>query len=787
MKTIISIILILAVFQISYSQKLKYSRVNIHLKGIELKDLSAIGITVDNGRMNKGKIFTTEISELEIAKLKKNKISYEILIEDMSKYYKDRNKKKATQKKNNKSSQQLVTPANFHLGSMGGYFTYSEILQQLDSMRILFPELISAKQAIGTNITIEGRPIYFVKISSNPDIDQNKPRVLYTALHHAREPAGMQQLIFYMYYLLENYNTDTEIKNLVDNLEIYFVPCVNPDGYIYNETTDPSGGGMHRKNRRLTGGSNQGVDLNRNYGYFFGYDNSGSSPDISSDSYRGTAGFSEPETQIMKQFCETKSFKLALNYHCYSDLLIYPWGYSGNVETPDSLIYRKYAKLMTQANNYLYGTPLQTVGYTGNGVSDDWMYGEQSTKPKIFAFSPEAGNQDDGFWPAIERIEDICQINIEMNLYLAKFALKYGVTTDKTSLFINQTGHIKFTTQCIGLDVPADFEVSIQPVSPEILSTGSAVNISGLTTLQEKTDSISFELAPGIQPGQELRFVIITNNGLYSKSDTITKIFGQPNTVFFDPCNSVANWTVTSGWNTTTSSYHSYQKSITDSPNGDYNWNGVNSSITTTQAINLAGAAKAYLTYWTKWNIHDNQDYAQIKITTNNGTTWIPLTGKHTNIATGSQPAGQALYDGNKSEWTEEIIDISSYIGNSVKFRFSMRAFQNFQATYDGFYFDDFKVLTLSNSSTSISKLTTQELIVFPNPATVKIFINSVPAGSTLKIYDVSGNILLQKENIQQDETELDVSHLSNGVYYLNVIKNDSSSYYTKIAIINKD
>src|SRR5690606_9786063 len=120
-----------------------------------------------------------------------------------------------------------------------------------------------------------------------------------------------------------------EVRYLVDNTEMYFIPCINPDGYIYNETTDPFGGGLWRKNRwKGDDGMVYGVDLNRNYGYEWGADNSGSSPQPNGQTFRGTGPFSEPETQAVKFFCDSHQFRIALNYHTYGNLLIHPWGYN---------------------------------------------------------------------------------------------------------------------------------------------------------------------------------------------------------------------------------------------------------------------------------------------------------------------------------------------------------------------------------------------------------------------------------------------------------------------------
>src|SRR6185295_2157584 len=130
-------------------------------------------------------------------------------------------------------------PSHFSLGSMGGYLTYQEMLDNLDSMFSNFPNLITIRQQVGTGTSIEGRPLYYVKISDNPTVSEPEPQMLYTALHHAREPESLSQLIYYMWYLLENYSSSSLVQNIVNNSELYFIPCINPDGYVYNETIAP--------------------------------------------------------------------------------------------------------------------------------------------------------------------------------------------------------------------------------------------------------------------------------------------------------------------------------------------------------------------------------------------------------------------------------------------------------------------------------------------------------------------------------------------------------------------
>ena len=128
--------------------------------------------------------------------------------------------------------------------------------------------------------------------------------------------------------LLERYGTDPLSTYLVNEREVWFVPCVNPDGYVYNQTTNPGGGGLWRKNRRANAGGSTGVDLNRNYAHQWGFDDEGSSPFGSDETFRGSAPASEPETAAMQAFIGAHTFATSMSAHTYSDLWLWPWGYT---------------------------------------------------------------------------------------------------------------------------------------------------------------------------------------------------------------------------------------------------------------------------------------------------------------------------------------------------------------------------------------------------------------------------------------------------------------------------
>jgi len=414
------LVALIIMFGLAYGKEIpvKYSQVRIYLTSKnDILTLQRAGLVFDHIDYQ-NTYFETVLNNQEVDLLKKTAWPYDIVIDDLEAEYRRRPQFSQAQMsalEAEMKDQYGVTGFNF--GSMGGYYTFSEVVAELDEMRSLFPNLISVKQSIGNSI--EGRTIWMVKISDNPSIDESEEEVLYTALHHAREPQSMATVIYFMWHLLENYGTDPDVAFLVQNRELYFIPVVNPDGYVYNETTNPNGGGFWRKNRRNNGGGIFGVDLNRNYGYQWGFDNNGSSPSPSSDTYRGTAAFSEPETQVIRDFAINHSFTRAFNYHSYGNLLIFPWGYIPNFFTPDHALFVAFAQDMTQFNNYTYGTANQTVGYVVNGEANDWFYGEQTLKDKVIAFTPEVGSGSDGFWPSQSRIIPLADENVYPNLVLA--------------------------------------------------------------------------------------------------------------------------------------------------------------------------------------------------------------------------------------------------------------------------------------------------------------------------------------------------------------------------------
>ena len=766
----------------------KYYKVRIFANKQETQKIQKLGIDLENISGKPGVFIDAEISEKELKIISKNNFSYKILINDVSKFYSERFRASAKKNKGSLKGVNYTTPTHFNYGSMGGFLTLSEVMDELDEMRTLYPNLITAKFTIGNegnNTTLEGRNIYAVKISDNADTDETatENEVLYTSLIHAREPASMQQLIWYMWYLLENYNTNGEIKYLVDNLEMYFIPVINADSYEYNYATNPDGGGMWRKNKRDNngGGFNEsfdGVDLNRNFGYKWGYDDDGSSPDGTTNTYRGTSAFSEPTTQIIRDFTNSHNFLLAHNHHTYSNLVIFPFGYE-EIHAPDDAFLRTSANLMASENGYTVGQGWEIL-YTVNGDADDWMYGDQVSKPKIMAYTQETGGSSDGFWPEQDRIIPLCEESYLSNLYLARFATPYGELTDKSPNYINKHGYLKFNLKRMGLSGDGNYTVTISPNDAVFESLGNPKVINLTNVLDNKNDSISYTLSEDIQYGNEFTYTVTVTSGTYSISKEFTKSYYQTEIIVDDPCDDLGNWT-SSSWTVTSSEYNSESNSITDSEGGDYS-NDANTSITLTNPIDLTDLENPNLSFWAKWNIENNWDYVQLFISTNNGSTWTPIATNKTNLGEGSnQPNGQPLFDG-ASSWTENTVDLSSYINQSVKFKFELHS--DGYLTEDGFYFDDFQVSSTLSSPTLVKNIKKVDFTFYPNPAknefTIEIPENII--AKKINLINISGKTVKSVYKISNKAT-INIANLTKGVYFINLQSNNQ--LYSKKLIIN--
>jgi carboxypeptidase T len=289
---------------------------------------------------------------------------------------------------------------------IGAYHTHQELEDDLTTLQLRFPELAEIV-VIGTSL--ENRPILALKVSDNPGADEGEPAVLFLGCHHAREWISVEVPFLFGRYLLENYGSDPEVRRLVDAAEIWIVPMVNPDGHDYTVRVYR----YWRKNRRANDDGSFGVDLNRNYGTAWGYDDVGSSPDPAADVYRGTTAFSEPETQAVRNLILGRNFGSMISYHSYSQALMYPWGYTTVPTLQDALLHDlglQLVGLMAAVNGreYFCGQSGTTL-YLTNGDATDWSYAVRGM-PAYTIELPPIDYLSGGFF---NREEDIAPIFLE--------------------------------------------------------------------------------------------------------------------------------------------------------------------------------------------------------------------------------------------------------------------------------------------------------------------------------------------------------------------------------------
>ncbi len=288
------------------------------------------------------------------------------------------------------------------------YFTYDTMCAQLKAWADSFPG-IARVSSIGKSV--EGRDIWAVKVSDNPDQDEREPACLFMGAHHAREWISMEVTMATLKTLLEGYGKDERLTQMVDEREIWFVPMVNPDGVTYSQTSYK----YWRKNRRPLG-QYFGVDLNRNYGYHW---NPSSTSSAYSETFPGTAAFSEPEVAAIKTLAEEVHPQSSIAFHSYSELILFPFAYDYDVPNPDLAVFQQVGKEMAEFNGYTVQNCTEL--YPAAGISDDWLYGDLKT----IAFTIEIGRE---FIPPASEIAGINAVIVPSALRLIERTAAIAVT-----------------------------------------------------------------------------------------------------------------------------------------------------------------------------------------------------------------------------------------------------------------------------------------------------------------------------------------------------------------------
>jgi len=681
----LSVYFIITIYLLSAEDNI-YQEIRVfHADPSTLQSLNNLGIPLDHVRKNKDESLDVVVTMEEAHALLEIGIPFDVRQHDLTEYFVTRS--------------MPGIERDFPLGSMLGNYTLLEAIAQMDTLRNMYPDFVSEKDSIGTSI--EGRTIWAFKVSDYPSVDEDEPEVLYTGLTHAREPVSMMNLFFFVRWLCENYSSDPTAEFLVNHREMWFVPIINPDGYVYNETIAPNGGGMHRKNRRpnpdnsnCNNGTQQGIDLNRNYSYNWGADNSGSSGNPCSAVYRGASAFSEPETEAISNFILARQFKNVLHYHTYSNVLIHSWGDGTFPDEPDLSTLREIGAEMTRENGYAVGTGTETIGYGVNGDAVDWTYGTAG----LISYTPEVGSYADNFWPSEDRVVPLCQDQVHSNKIFALVAGSDYIVYDR--LFDNQfptledTVAISLVIQNRGLtNSDGSVSLTINPLNDASLINSQTVIIQTIPSRTTDTTIIFLSVPSSSINGTKAGLVItIQDTSSLAKLDSVSVIFGTPEVIFQDGGeNGMTFWTDDDEWGTVQDAVEGMY-SITDSPIGDYVGDWGTSITQFINPLSFAGVVYPYVTYTSKWSIEKNHDFVQFQISTD-GISWHPLSGDYTTIGSGqtAQPSSEPGYDSYQEDWVNEFIDLAIFAHEpEVNIRFILRSDGSVEE--DGFYFDDFSI-----------------------------------------------------------------------------------------------
>jgi hypothetical protein len=656
----------------------------------------------------------------------------------------------------------------------GDFHNWSEMVAELDIIHAAYPSITTDKISIGT--TEEGRDIWAMKISDNPGIDESatEPEVLFDGMHHAREPISMEVILHYMHWLGQNYGTDPEATYLVDNREIWFIPIVNPDGYVYNESV--GWGTMWRKNRRTNAGSScKGVDNNRNYDWQWG--TTGISFDKCNDVYCGTNAFSELENQAYRDFVLAHDFPVNISFHSVASAILIPWGYE-NIACPDDVLMREIAEEMATSNGYEVGRAGETIGYVCSGTTCDWLYGTFG----CLSVCIEVGGS--GFWPNESELPGLVAENLWPQQYMTRVAGSYLALRDNYTLAGGNGDQNPDPGETLDLTVTIDNQgvaAGATNVSVILTSDDPYVQLndasSSLGTIGARDfasnagDPFSFTLDPSAPDGHGLRLTVEITADDFAGEEEIVWMVGSPTLLFSDDMEGgTGNWVENDGyWGLTVAHSHSPSTSYTDSPGGQYG-NYRDTWIELADPIDFSTAAAAELRFWHKVETEENWDFCYVEGSTDGGTTWLQIGEKYH----GSWP------------WAQVTLPLDDFVGTAnfkVRFRFNSDTY----VTDDGWYVDDVEIYgpATGNAAPSAPVLSDP-----PDGGTVS---TSDPTLTVVNATDADGDPLTYGFILYTDElctsvvavtegvpegtntTSWMVSGLTNGTYYWRAYADDGT------------
>jgi hypothetical protein len=737
-----------------------------------------------------------------------------------------------------------------------GYRSYSQMMAELNTLATQHSDIMTLV-TLGTgwgaqyyadgynNYADYNHEIVAVKVSGNPTQDEDEPALFFCGAHHAREPLSVETTMSVLLDVLTSYGSDTFITDIVDNTAIWFVPMLNPDGHkvVWDQLDVWWRKNIRDNNNNHTfstdnyyGSGNDGVDLNRNYGFSWGY--MSASDAINSVTYHGPEAFSEPETQLFRDLLTAHPFVAGISYHTYSELVLYPYGYIGNISAPDvqelSALAIEMAELI-QADNGGHYTPQPSWAlYPASGGLDDWAYGARG----IFSYTVELGTSfipnattaasiaqrirpagrklmervtksmlTGHVYDAVTRTPIVATVYVEgidnspVNRAPYRSQMPYGryyrllppgdwnvriyaegylpldamVTISDTEVTVLDAELFSVGQETLTVRITTFGEVPVQGASLEFLNTDYEAMISDADGYIVIPDfNLGYYDMRVSKPGFETIFTSYAITEPY-----LVFLFSDYPYISYDFEASLSGWTTNGGWGLSTQQSYNGAKSLADSPTGNY-LNNVDSYAKLAAPVNLSSFVNVSLSFYVKSSIWQDGDYCALEFSTDNNN-WNTLD----------------YYDGSFA-WTQKTYNLNGLIGQQLYLRFHMVT-NNYQSM-DGIYIDDFRIYgsgVVSNPEEYQAPIVSS-LTIYPNPfsdvAKLSVSIDTKnSARAELDIYNIKGqkvasllNKYLTKGNhaVEWNGCDSSGNKAGSGVYYAVLRLNGEKSQARKLMLI---
>lgn len=718
-----------------------------------------------------------------------------------------------------------------------GYRSYSQVTTELHHIQASYPymvQVLDIGSSWGAIYSAQGYPFYnnfdhqiwAVKVSANVHDEEDKPAFYFVGAHHAREPISTEVCMGILIHLVENYLVDPVITDILDSCEVWIIPLLNPDGHkivlqqsdIWWRKNMRDNNNNHSFDNLYYGYGIDGVDLNRNYGWHWGY--ASSTDDMDSPVYHGPSPFSEPEVQALQDLLLSKRFLAGISYHTYGQYVLYPYGYVEGIAAPDNVemvaLANQLASFMPADGGGNYNPMPAWQLYPASGGLDDWVYGETAA----FPYTVEMSTQ---FIPPAVQIPPIVQQQVSAAISLLQrknHKMLTGLVTDAVSgnplsatILVDgiddhavyrkpivsdaQTGRYYYLLpaglhrvhfilpgwESQSLDVlicenePTEMDLALLPaetVELNILVQDDFFDpLAGANVIFENLEGWEFSSGtggiihiPNFHPGT---YRLIANKPGFETlriqrdipGGTITlRLTGEA--AFHDGFEyNLNNWHTTGTWNRTNSTSYSGGFCLTDSPNGNYQ-NDQNSFCRLASPYNLNGLQNADLQFWLKRSLALDGDNLIVEAS-RDGSNWTVLG-----------------YFVGTAGWELQSFSLNSFIGSEIYLRF--RLFTTGSVNADGVYIDDVKIFAngdATSNSDPINPPAQPSLTVSPNPfstsCTFSIKSELGEASASLSIYNLRGQKVREfslenpgkdTQSLRWDGIDSKGKRLPNGLYF---------------------